>query len=781
MVLNFNRNWQFIKEDGTIHNITLPHDAMITEKRDINCWNSKQSGYFVGGKYIYKKIFSISEKNLNKVIELYFEGVYQNAQVFINGILSGTHKYGYTPFYIDISEHVKCGENEVEVRVDNSLEPNCRWYSGSGIYRNVSLLIRDKCYIKSVHIETVSILPAVISVDVKMSSPSDFLIEIYNSENELILKTDKKIIEISNAKLWSAETPNLYLCKVKTKTDEIDVSFGIRELKWSAKTGLTVNGKEVLLRGGCIHHDNGILGACCYYDYEYRRVKILKDAGYNAIRCAHNPASAAFLKACDELGMYVMDEVFDGWYIPKNYHDYSRIFYSEWKSDIYAMVENSRNHPCVIMYSIGNEITETVYEKGCKICNEMSQYVHSLDNTRPVTAGINILLNVYVKLGLGVYKDDKSTYSAKPLPHRKKHYREKKYGSEFFNMFTQKLGTFMFYISKGKMGEKAAAAPAKSLDIIGLNYAASRYDCDVKKYPDRMMVGSETMISQLPYNWIRVKKHKAIVGDFAWAAWDYLGEAGVGDWTYYSYKGLPLTAGSGAVDLIGTRTAQSYFQEIVWGLSDKPIICVRPLNHAKETPSKSAWRFTDALYSWSWRGFEGETAFVEVYSSAPYAELILNDRIIGVKKLKNFKTIFKVPYENGIIRVNSLDDSKNIISSNYLKTAESETRLSVHTNKYSLRLNSQDLAIAEIEFTDNEGLLKPYIEQRIDIEIDGDIRLLGFGSAQPKTDEIFNKTYHNSYRGKALAIFTAGDEVGKSIITFHSEGVDDCSIEIEVI
>lgn len=540
MIINLNRDWLFFDSSGTPQSIDLPHDAMLTENRTTSCHNAKQSGYFPGGKYTYLKCLIIPKEYEGKRIELFFEGVYQNCKVYVNNSFAGSHKYGYTEFYVDITPYITIGENEIRVEVDNSLEPNCRWYSGSGIYRSVWMSVTDTIINEPV-ITTKSCSPAVIEI----KADSESIVEIYDKDT-LIANGKSGEYEIENAQLWSEDNPYLYTCICKKGNDEIKTHFGIRLLEWNSKNGLTVNGKRVLLRGGCIHHDNGVLGACGYADAEERRVRILKEAGYNTIRSAHNPMSRAMLDACDRLGMYVMDEAFDGWYTPKNYHDYSRYFETEWKNDLTSMVNKDINHPCVIMYSVGNEVSETATQKGVETAKMLTDFVHSLDSTRPVTAGINVLLNVYANLGFGVYKE-KGKYKPEPLPPKNKQYKEKKTGSAFFNAAAQKLGRLMFFMSKGKKGDKASKGAGEVLDIIGLNYAGSRIEEDIKKYPDRLMVASETMVTDLPYNWERVKKYPQMLGDFVWAAWDYLGEAGIGDWTYHSYKGLPLLAGSGTV------------------------------------------------------------------------------------------------------------------------------------------------------------------------------------------------------------------------------------------
>lgn len=757
--------------------VNLPHDAMLLEQRDGSCRNGVNSGYFPGGKYVYRKVFDIAEEDIGKSIVLHFEGVYQNCTVSVNGQIVGGHKYGYTPFDIDISSAVQVGSNTVTVHVDNSLEPNCRWYSGSGIYRPVQLLIRNQIHIETVHIETVSIDPAQIKVNVTTTAETPVAVEIYDGE-ALIASGKPGVIAVPSAKLWSGEAPNLYNCVVRTGKDERRVRFGIRKLEWSARTGLLINGQRVLLRGGCIHHDHGVLGACEFYDAEERRIRILKENGFNAVRIAHHPASQITLDVCDKLGMYVMNETFDGWYVPKTYHDYARWFEAEWKNDLTAMVESSRNHPCVIMYSTGNEVSETATGKGAEVCRVLTDFVHSLDNTRPVIAGVNVLLNVYANMGVGVYKD-KGNYKPEPLP-PKGGYKEKKTGSAFFNAVAQKLGPLMFFMSKGKKGDRACLGAANGLDILGLNYASSRYDEDVVKYPDRMIVGSETMVADLPYNWERVKKYPQVVGDFVWSAWDYLGEACIGDWTYHSYKGLPLLAGQGMIDITGKPLASMYFMQIVWGLRKEPFIGVRPVNHANEAPSTGAWQFTNAIDSWSWQGYEGINAIVEVYANVAAVRLKLNGREVATKPVKKYKVIFKATYQPGTLTAEALDEKGNVISVHSLTTASKETVLTVKPEKKVLRANGKDLCYLPIEFTDGEGNLKPDVEQGVEITVDGAAALAGFGSALCKTDEVFHENYHNSYRGRALAVLRAGNLPGKAVICVKSAGVEPVTVEVEV-
>ena len=493
---------------------------------------------------------------------------------------------------------------------------------------------------------------------------------------------------------------------------------------------------------------------------------------------AHNPASRSLLDACDRIGMYVMDEAFDGWYIPKEYHDYSRDFLSDYKSVLAAMIENDYNHPSVIIYSLGNEVTETASKRGVELCAEMRDTVHSLDGTRPVTCGINVLLDVYARLGIGVYSDKKE-YKREPLPEGKG-YKEKKSGSAFFNYWAEKLGKLFFALSKTNMAEKVVSDISPALDIVGLNYASSRYDKDAEKYPDRLMIGTETISADLPYNWNRVLRHKQLIGDFVWSAWDYIGETCMG-WTYQSYKGLPLLSGQGMIDITGLPLAQMAFLRTVWGTETEPFLAVRPLNHSGETPSKGAWQFTNALDSWTWHGFEGKPTVAEVYTTADSVRLELNGKVIGTKKVHQNKALFSVKYAPGTLTAIALDRSENETGRTRLISGEKAPILTVRPDRSVLPPDGQALCFAEIEFTDKNGVLLPYMEQRVDIKIDGNaVTLQGFGSALTKTDEVFIHPYHNTYRGRALAVFRAGKADGKSTVTVSSENTEPVSFSIEV-
>lgn len=375
-------------------------------------------------------------------------------------------------------------------------------------------------------------------------------------------------LELPDARLWDAAHPNLYRCRAVLQeegsvADETQTVFGVRKVEWSSK-GLFINGKRTLLRGGCIHHDNGILGAAAHAASDRRKVKKLKEAGFNAVRSAHNPANAALLEACDEYGIYVMDESWDMWYNHKNKYDYASKFMENYRADLKAMVERDYNHPSVIMYSIGNEVSEPAAKKGVVLAEKMTDYLHALDGGRAVTGGMNLMIISRSAKGSGIYKEDGGRNDEK---------QQKMNGmnSTVFNMITSMVGTGMNKGANSKKADAVTSPVLDALDIAGYNYASGRYPLEGKAHPDRLIVGSETFPQDIVKNWRMVRKYPYLAGDFMWAAWDYLGETGIGAWAYTpDGKGFEkpypwLLADVGAIDILGNPNGELYLAQAAWG------------------------------------------------------------------------------------------------------------------------------------------------------------------------------------------------------------------------
>lgn len=790
--LDFNQGWLFHKLDSNraAKEVNLPHDAMIHEQRDPKCKNGNNTGWHPGGKYLYEKHFRVPAEYRHKIVSIEFEGVYRNAEVVLNGITVGKHVFGYTGFYVKLENLDYEGENILQVYVDNSEEPNSRWYTGSGIYREVYLHVGNKTHIEAegVKINTVTINPAVIEV-CTAANGGQIKIDILDDNGICVAAGTGTPVQITipQANLWSGDSPYLYTARVQLIEDgePVDVEavrFGIRNISYSAGTGLCINGKETKLRGTCIHHDNGILGACAFREAEYRKIRILKEAGFNAIRSAHNPCSKATLDACDEYGVYVMDEAFDQWFIPKNKYDYARDFDKCHESDLRAMVEKDYNHPSVIMYSIGNEISETQQARGIELTRQMTELVRSLDPARPVTCGINLFLNGLVSKGLGVYKEDGGSM-LEMVDDDQSGKMKGLAGSAFFNYLMEHLGAIKNFVSRAGFADKATRDAFAYLDICGYNYGTARYKIDGKKYPERIIVGSETYPPDIYDNWKMVMEYSHIIGDFMWVAWDYLGESGVGIWSYEKTGGVfstfpMLLAGSGVIDITGLVTPACYFSQVAFGVDTAPHIGVRPIIHAGAKVFKSPWRNTDAVESWSWPGCEGRTAKVEVYTDDPVVYLKLNGKKVGKRTPKKGIARFEVVYEPGTLIAETYGTDGKKLGEASLNSAGSEVRLTVFSEKNELKADGQDLCYLDIRITDENGIVRILDDRRIQVTVTGAGILQGLGSANPSTEESFVTDTHTTYFGRAQAVVRSNGHAGNIGITVTAEGLKTVRLEI---
>jgi len=774
---DLNAAWEFSRAGEPPAVVDLPHDAMITETRSKEVRNGTRTGYFPGGRYRYARAFTIEQSEVGSYIALRFEGVYHRSTVSLNGNEVARHAYGYDEFEVDISAEVVAGENRVEVLVENSQEPNSRWYSGSGIYRPVTLIVRDRRRITDLRITTASLTPP--TIDVQAAGADGATVTIFEGD-AVIARGALGHIELPDAKLWSADSPTLYRAVVTAPTDEVETSFGIRTLSWSGREGFRVNGVETKLRGACIHHDNGILGARAYADAEARKIRILKESGYNAIRSAHNPCSRALLDACDRYGMYVIDEAFDGWYTPKSYHDSARDFEDIHDEVLVSMVKKDVNHPSVVMYSIGNEMTEPVEQEGKDLAQKLADRVRELDPTRAVTAGVNFML---IRFNMG----SKDTAPYEPEGHASGkgiHDRADttdKSGSSLYNAMVGRIGRIMSLATKGKGAGRAVRDLASSLDIVGYNYAEARYTEDVKGVPDRVIVGSETLTSRLPYNWARVRKHSQVIGDFVWTGWDYLGEIGLGYWRYPSETGLQVANGGGAIDLIGNRDAHNHYQRVVWGLRTDPWIGVRPLTHAGETVKKSPWRMTDAVGSWSWAGCEGAKAEIEVYADAARVALHLNGERIGSARVRANIARFRATYAPGALEAVAYDSSGAEVGRSELRSAGATFRLRVTPDTTALRANGQDLSFISIELVDDQGVVHAAADRDVAVTVDGESAVLAaVGSANPRPARLYDSEVTETWYGRALAVVRAGQRPGEVTVTVKSEGADPVRLSLAI-
>lgn len=847
--IDFNKDWmcRCLTRDEAAYPVTLPHDAMLSEPRTQESTGEGNIGWYIGGDYEYTRNFFVPEEYKDKKVLIEFEGIYHNGEVYINGKKAAYRPYGYTNFYVDTEGFFQYGkENEIKVIARNADQPNSRWYSGTGIYRPAYLYVGEEKHIpvNGVKIRTLSYDPAKIEVVVKTSTPGEVSLKIEfegskvlrvigestkigNVNNDRIISSDNKNmqpngsvqtgengqkselvqveaeknnqaaeyqaifqLDIPNAKLWNTEHPNLYTCKAVFDEDEVTETFGIRELIWNPQVGMTINGERVILRGACFHHDNGVLGACTYPEAEERKMRILKENGYNAVRSAHYPCSKALLDACDRVGMLMMDEYVDVWYIHKTKYDYAGQLADWWKQDLKDMVDKDYNHPSVIMYSTGNEVAETAQKKGIALTGDMTNFLHSLDSTRPVTCGINIFFNFLSSIGLGVYSDDKAEKSAgnaeknaaqaagknekkvvksgektvnkatengkKGLGSTKPEKKKKPVGSEFYNTLACLVGDYFM-----KCGATLYPCDLKTkdayanMDIAGYNYGIFRYKHDLKKYPNRLILGSETFCKDAYSFWKIAKKNKRIIGDFVWAGWDYIGEVGDGAAEYSDYKfedpATRMTGGNGRIDLNGKPRAEAAYTRVAFERETGPFIAVDPV-YQKEKLRLTGWQLTKALESWAWDGCNGEPAKVEVYARAAQVELFINGKSVGKKKVKKCRANFNTTYQDGEITAVSYDENGKEINRYSLQTAGKDTVLQVRPEEKTVK--PEGLAFIQLQYTDSKGIWKPMEKHNIKVTVENGV-LKGLGSPAPYVKGNYTDHTVATYYGEAMAVVQA--------------------------
>lgn len=808
---SLNETWSFETGDGGSlsgltgrgaepKTVTLPHDASIEMQRKPDEPNGPANGFFHEDNYIYKKSIFFREEEKDKEIYIEFEGVYCNAFVYVNGAYAGKCPYGYTDFYLNITNYIQFGaENSIKVLVRNGI-PSARWYTGGGIYRDVNLIIGEKLHFapEGIHLATVwadeEMAAIRVQADIEYRGCGvrdvQYCVELIDSQGnraaaasmpvtvlEQSRKTYRQSLYVDNPRLWDDAHPALYRYHAYLKEDgqvldEEEGTFGIRTMQLDPRHGLRINGKTVKLRGGCIHHDNGILGSKEFKHAAERRVAALKAAGYNCIRSAHNPISKKLLDACDRYGMYVMDEFTDIWTSTKTAFDYGIHITEWWEQDLSSMVNKDFNHPSVIMYSIGNEIPETGNKFNTQFGKKLADKLRTLDDTRYVTNSINLLLS-----GMDTLAQMAGQMQSGPAGA----------GGEINTMMND-FGQMMKAIVKspqiGELIEEAAA----QVDVVGYNYASGRYEMDGSIYPNRILVGSETNPGDLDINWELAEKLSYVIGDFGWTAWDYLGENGIGGISYgetggsMMYAPYPYRAAyCGDINLIGVRRPASYWREIIWGLRTKPYIAVCPPGHHGEKRNMSQWSMTDSVRSWNWEGFENQPVTVEVYTPAEEAELYINKKLITRKKVgeeKKAVVTFETIYVPGEIKV---------ITYNGGLEAESDSIVTAKGGKLVARADSDrlpadgsDIIYIQVSVRDNEGNLNPDGSRQVHIAVEGPGVAEGFGSAAPSSEENFFDTAATTYEGRLEAALRATGK-GTIKVRFTADDGEEASVFAEAV
>ena len=790
------------RDRAPVKAIDLPHDAMIATARDAAAPSASSSGYHRGASYVYRRTLTIAEPE-QRVYILEFEGVYMNAQVYINGQFACACPSGYSHFHVDLAPYLVPGDNEIQVLAYTGAEPNSRWYSGGGIYRDVVLYEGALLHLayEGLTIRTPQAEAELAVVEVESAiryagrgrREARLELTLVDAEDEVVGRevqgfacnggetlTLRTRMTVPSPRRWSVEEPHLYRCRARildaedVVIDEAEESFGIRKLELDAAHGLRINGVETKLRGACIHHDNGILGAATFHHAEARRVRLLKEAGFNASRMAHHPMSKALLDACDLQGMLVMDELTDMWNRPKSDYDYGQSFRYEWERDVERMVAKDRNRPSVILYSIGNEITELSTDTGVRWARAIAERIRALDPTRYVTCGTNLMLasiDAFPRIlrDLGLLKQEVDEDGI------------------HINQLMTDYDTAKAQINAhpliGELTEQSFAA----LDVAGYNYAHTRYEADHVRYPNRIIVGSETFPPIIDEYWALVTKHPWIIGDFTWTGWDYIGEAGIGAATYegeasFSEPYPYYLANCGDIDITGFRRPLSYLREIVFGLRDAPYIASFSPEHHGQTPNATPWVGDDVVASWNWPGYEEQPVRVAVYSSADEVELLLNGRSLG-RQLAGpahaFRAYFELTYEPGELRAINWREGQSVESSTLVSAGEC-VALRLQADLDRLEADPSAIAFVSIELVDGEGRVQPADQRAVTVTVEGAGSLQGFGSADPQSEERFSDTTRTPWYGRLLAAVRAASTPGTLRVRAQAEGLEEAVVEIAV-
>ena len=772
----FNDGWQFRPKQNPFAelggastpytDVSLPHDALIHEQRDPD--GEGAVAYFPAGAYQYRRTFTPAADLAGQRIVLQFEGVYRDATVHINGSFAGQRPYGYSGFTIDADRFLRPGEENL-IEVESRHGGDSRWYTGAGIYRDVWLHIGPAVHIPvdglRVSASDVEADGAVVEVDVIVASTSnrretvDVVVALADAAGATVARgtvpvtveangrsRSRQRLYVRTPQLWSAESPTLHSAAVEliadgAAIDEASAAFGIRTLQVDPVHGLRVNGEVVKLRGACVHHDNGILGAATFTDAEERRVRLLKEAGFNAIRSSHNPMSVAMLEACDRLGVYVMDETFDMWTSNKMPHDYSLHFAEWWERDVESMVTKDFNHPSVIMYSIGNEIPETGSPAGGLTGRALAEKVRELDPTRYVTNAVNGMLAVM---------DDIKKLAAQ--------HGQGGGDAAGINTLMAGPGEFMNQIGTSPMVTEATAESFGVLDVAGMNYLDGRYVMDKELFPHRVIVGTETFPTRIDHNWALVTENAHVIGDFTWTGFDYLGEVGIGRAHHLSEGETPSLSGPypwiaawcGDLDLIGSRRPASFYREIVFGLRKSPYIAVSRPGNEDKTFYAGPWTWSDSIGSWTWAGHEGAALAVEVYSDADEVELALDGDVIGTVAAgadNRYKAEFTVAYRPGELTATAIRRGERAESFS-LSSAGNATRLETRVEDG----RSGELVFIEIAVVDADGRVNTGADRLIDVRVDGDAILAAVGSGDPAPSDTYDGPEQHTFDGMALAV-----------------------------
>ena len=801
LLMDFNWKFQLVDQqraeqtsfdDSDWRQLNIPHDWSIEGEYSKEEPTGGSGGYLPSGIGWYRGHFQMTKDDLSKIIWIEFDGVYMNSNVWLNGHHLGNYPYGYSSFYYDLSTYFVEGENVIAVRVDNSKQPNTRWYSGSGIYRHVWLVKIDPLHIAHWGIYTttpfVSLDSARINIKTKIENQDKetrqgklqiFLID--NNGNE-VAQTESSFsvesggsseinqqLKVSSPKLWSIENPNMYklhsiIYDGNKKIDEVTTDIGIRKIEYDVDRGFFLNGKHIKMNGVCLHHDGGCVGAAVPEAVWERRLKKLKEMGCNAIRTSHNPPAPEFLDLCDRMGFLVMDEAFDEWTYGKRkygYHDY----FDKWvDKDLTAMIQRDRNHPSIVIWSVGNEIPEQKDPKGTELLKPLIDICHSEDPTRLVTSALDNIAADGGATTLGFMNMlDIVGYNYVDRWHKR---RELYYSIDRHDHPNWKMiGTESISNSGGIRGEYSFGDDTSSVQPDRdfwmsesiLNNKSHRF---LPSY-NYWMVESEQL-----YKFVRTRDY--VIGDFMWTGIDYLGES---NWPNKN-------ASFGVLDLCGFPKDGYYFYQSQW--TDKPMIHLFP--------------------HWNWKSREGQVIPVLCYTNCDAVELFLNGKSFGEKRLefprpgtsggwnkydkpRVFPTTsdlhlqWDVPYEPGTLKAVGKKDGK-IVYTEEIKTTGAPYAIQLNVYKDTIVSNAQDVAQIEVRIVDSEGNVVPTANNLVTFSVGGEGKIIGVDNGNPQDHNTYKINKRNAFNGLCFVIVQSINKPGKIRLTAKSEGLKEKTIEI---
>lgn len=785
--INCDKNWRFYESDegnsflfecpeGEL--IDLPHDFIIGKPRRADAPGGVSNGYFGNGEGVYRKTLDIPLDWKNKTVLLDVDGAYMNMEVSLNREVLAIHPNGYIPYQVDLTPALRFDGRKNRLKIiTQSRQPSSRWYSGGGLYRDVCLWVGEEIHIKpwELFVTTPAVTEKAASVRMEMNITAPqkrqnltINCQISDNHQNVVSEVNKNItlwgnkhesveLIVDNPKLWDLDNPYLYTYKVSLlKNQEVmditEDTFGIRTIEVDAVNGFRLNGREIKLKGGCIHHDNGLLGACAYPKAEERKIKKMKEAGYNTVRISHYPPSLAMLKYCDRSGILLMDEAFDVWMLGKIPMDYHLNFADWWDKDIENMVKRDRNHPSVITYSIGNEINESNGKNhGAEWSRKLADKVREFDSTRPVLSAIcGVLPDVDDEdLGCG--------------------------GNFEANNQTEHNDW-----------NTVTAGYCDPLDIVGYNYLKDLYEESHRLFPERVICATETHPFLTYDYWKKVEELPYVIGDCIWAAVDYLGEVGVGkvfwdsDNEPYDLRGpYPWrTPWQADFDLTGEQRPQSVFREIMWGKTEKSGLFTTHPKHYKEGFKGSNWHWYDVNDCWDFEDrWIGKPVQVDVYGAGDEAEFLLNGKSLGCTPFEKLIATMDVPYTPGILEAIVYINGVKI-SSCRLVTPGKELRLKLTPEYETIEADNKDLAYVRVELTDADGQRLTNDEREITVDVSGTGTFLTAGSGSPYTEDHITSKKCHLFHGTAIIIAKAV-QPGEITFTAQAEGLETASCTVE--